>query len=75
MKIKTVDEKPMVIHRKKNPRIHFHNGRKAVRHKKVTNAVTVSGRTGEKTGNNSRETTSQKKRKEAGKRGQTAPLK
>ncbi len=61
MKIKTVDEKPMVIHRKKNPRIHFHNGRKAVRHKKVTNAVTVSGRTGEKTGNNSRETTSQKK--------------
>lgn len=44
MKIKTVDEKPMVIHQKKNPRIHLHKGIKAVRHKKVANTVRVSGK-------------------------------
>lgn len=44
MKIKTVDEKPMVIHRKKNPRIHLHKGRKAVLHKRAANTVRISGK-------------------------------
>lgn len=49
MKIKTVDEKPMVIHRKKPPRIHWHKGKKAVRHKKAANTVRISRKSGGKT--------------------------
>lgn len=42
MKIKKVDEKPMVIHRKKSPRLHLHKGIKAVRHKRAANTVRIS---------------------------------
>ena len=42
MKIKKVDEKPIVIHQKKNPRIHLHKGIREVRHKKVANTVRIS---------------------------------
>ena len=44
LKIKTADEKPMVIHHKKNPRIHLHKGRKAVLHKRAANTVRISGK-------------------------------
>ena len=48
MKIKTVDEKPMVIHQKKNPRLHLYKGIKAVRHKKAANTVRISRKSGGK---------------------------
>lgn len=48
MKIKTVDEKPVVIHRKKSLRLHQHKGIKAVRHKKAANTVRISGKSGGK---------------------------
>lgn len=49
MKIKAVEEKPVVIRRKKNPRLHLHMGGKTVRHKKVANTVRVSEKSGRKT--------------------------
>ncbi|MCM1236879.1 MAG: hypothetical protein NC489_42935, partial [Ruminococcus flavefaciens] len=49
MKVKTVDEKPVVIHRKKNSRLHLHKGIKAVRHKKAANTVRISGKPDGKT--------------------------
>lgn len=42
MKIKTVDDKPMVIHRKRKPKIHLHRGGKAVLHKRAANTVRIS---------------------------------
>lgn len=48
MKIKAVEEKPVVIRRKKNPRLHLHMGGKAVWHKKVANTVRISEKSGRK---------------------------
>lgn len=42
MKIKKVEDKPMVIHTKKKPKLHLHTKKKAVIKKKVTpTSVTV----------------------------------
>ena len=45
MKIRKIDDKPMVIHTKKKPRLHLHTGKKAVVRKKAENtSVTVKRR-------------------------------
>ncbi len=45
MKIRKVDDRPMVIHTKKKPRLHLHTGKKAVVRKKAENtSVTVKRR-------------------------------
>lgn len=41
MKVKKIEDKPMVIHTKKKPRLHLHTGKKAVARKKAENTVTV----------------------------------
>ena len=45
MKIRKADDRPMVIHTKKKPRLHLHTGKKAVIRKKAENtSVTVNRR-------------------------------
>lgn len=45
MKVKKIEDKPMVIHTKKKPRLHLHTGKKAVVRKKAENtSVTVKRR-------------------------------
>lgn len=45
MKIRKIDDRPMVIHTKKKPRLHLHTGKKAVVRKKAENtSVTVKRR-------------------------------
>lgn len=45
MKVKKIEDKPMVIHTKKKPRLHLHTGKKAVIRKKAENtSVTVKRR-------------------------------
>lgn len=45
MKVKKIEDKPMVIHTKKKPRLHLHTGKKAVLRKKAENtSVTVKRR-------------------------------
>ena len=39
MKVKKIEDKPMVIHTKKKPRLHLHTGKKAVLRKKAENTV------------------------------------
>lgn len=42
MKVKKIEDKPMVIHTKKKPRLHLHTGKKsAVRKKAENTSVTV----------------------------------
>ncbi|MCM1159523.1 MAG: NlpC/P60 family protein [Clostridium sp.] len=50
MKIKTVDEKPVVIHRKRKTKLHLHKGGKAVLHKKAANTVQISKKPDRKVG-------------------------
>lgn len=45
MKIRKADDRPMVIHTKKKPRLHLHTGKKTVIRKKAENtSVTVKRR-------------------------------
>jgi cell wall-associated NlpC family hydrolase len=45
LKVKKIEDKPMVIHTKKKPRLHLHTGKKAVLRKKAENtSVTVKRR-------------------------------
>lgn len=72
MKIRKVDEKPMVIHRKKKPKLHLQKGGKAVLHKKAESKVSISGR---KAGENGRKKAAEKSGEKAWKEGADSSIK